>query len=69
MGDLRPAFTNWLAAINALIDYEEQKSQQVTLLARAVASQFQTLMLALCGVSLVIGALVFNELLAWKEEK
>ena len=58
MGDLRPAFTDWLAAINALIDYEEQKSQQVTLLARAVASQFQTLMLALCGVSLVIGALV-----------
>ena len=28
MGDLRPAFTDWLAAINALIDYEEQKASK-----------------------------------------
>ena len=33
LSQLRPAFVDWLAKINALIDYQEQKSQATTPLA------------------------------------
>ena len=55
LSQLRPAFVDWLAKINALIDYQEQKSQATTPLARAVAANFQNLMLVLCGLSLLLG--------------
>ncbi len=55
LSQLRPAFVDWLAKINALIDYQEQKSQATTPLARAVAANFQSLMLVLCGLSLLLG--------------
>jgi len=55
LNQLRPAFVDWLAKINTLIDYQEQKSQATTPLARAVATNFQSLMLVLCGLSLLLG--------------
>ncbi|PWC32672.1 methyl-accepting chemotaxis protein [Azospirillum sp. TSO35-2] len=56
MQDARPAFTEWLARINAFIDLQETKNQAVAARARAVASGFQTLMLTLCGVALLLAA-------------
>ncbi|REL34331.1 methyl-accepting chemotaxis protein [Thalassotalea euphylliae] len=54
----RPAFIDWLAAINQFIDYQEAANQKATPEARAVASGFQELMLALTAVSLVISLFV-----------
>ncbi|HSI95169.1 MAG: methyl-accepting chemotaxis protein [Methylophilaceae bacterium] len=56
--EARPAFVEWLAQINKLIDIEEAKNQQATPSARAVASGFQQLMIVLCGLAILIGASV-----------
>ena len=56
MQDARPAFTEWLKRINAFIDLQERKNQQIAARARAVASGFQTLMLSLCGAALLLAA-------------
>ncbi|ANC90884.1 methyl-accepting chemotaxis protein [Azospirillum humicireducens] len=56
MQDARPAFTEWLKRINAFIDLQEHKNQQVAARARVVASGFQTLMLSLCGAALLMAA-------------
>jgi len=53
--EARPAFIEWLAQINKLIDIEEDKNQQATPSARAVASGFQYLMIVLCGIAILIG--------------
>jgi methyl-accepting chemotaxis protein len=55
LSEARPAFVAWLAAINKLIDLEEDKNQTATPNARAVASGFQQLMIALCGLAILIG--------------
>ena len=52
----RPAFIEWLARINAFIDFEEAANQATALDSRNRASNFQTLMLAVCGIALLIGA-------------
>ncbi|MBP2227080.1 methyl-accepting chemotaxis protein [Azospirillum agricola] len=54
--DASPAFTEWLARINRFIDLQEQKNQTLASRARAMASGFQTLMLSLCAVALVLAA-------------
>ena len=56
--EARPAFVEWLAQINKLIDIEEAKNQQATPSARAVASGFQRLMIVLCSLAILIGASV-----------
>ncbi|MBP2298217.1 methyl-accepting chemotaxis protein [Azospirillum picis] len=56
MQDVRPAFTEWLKRINAFIDLQERKNQQIAARARMVASGFQTLMLSLCAVAAVLAA-------------
>ncbi len=56
----RPAYVEWLASINRLIDFEEAKNKAESAQARAVALGFEVLMLALCGVAMAVGAL-----LAW----
>jgi methyl-accepting chemotaxis protein len=58
MQEARPAFVEWLAQINKLIDIEEAKNQKATPSARAVASGFQQLMIVLCGLAILIGASV-----------
>lgn len=55
---VRPNFANWLKAINEFIDYQESLNQQLTPIARAQANGFQSLMLALSGIAVVISALV-----------
>ena len=53
--EARPAFITWLARVNEFIDYQEAKNVEVTNQTRAVAENFQGLMIALCLISLLIG--------------
>lgn len=54
----RPAFIDWLDEINRFIDYQEKLNQVLTPEARNVASGFQTLMLILTTIALMISILV-----------
>ncbi|MFA9217155.1 MAG: methyl-accepting chemotaxis protein [Sphingomonadaceae bacterium] len=58
LNEARPAFVEWLANINKLIDYEENLNRNESVAARATASGFQTLMLIICVTALIIGAVV-----------
>ncbi|KAF1013392.1 MAG: hypothetical protein GAK31_03541 [Stenotrophomonas maltophilia] len=51
----RPAFVKWLAAINTLIDHEEQKNRAAAAMASSTARDFSYLMLALTALALVLG--------------
>ncbi|WP_375456546.1 methyl-accepting chemotaxis protein [uncultured Methylobacterium sp.] len=55
LAEARPAFVEWLARINQLIDLEERKNQLVTADARRIAASFQILMLGLCTAALLVG--------------
>lgn len=60
LGKARPAFVDWLAAINELIDYEESANQGLTGDVRQTASGFGAFMVVLTIISLVIaGAVAF----------
>jgi methyl-accepting chemotaxis protein len=54
----KPAFTEWLAAINRFIDLQESMSQAESAKARATAHGFQAFMLVLLAASLVAGAVL-----------
>ncbi|MBW7902667.1 MAG: methyl-accepting chemotaxis protein [Rhodocyclaceae bacterium] len=54
----RGGFTEWLAAINRFIDYQEARNQKATAHARSVAEQFSGLMIVLCAASILIGVFV-----------
>ncbi|NVK19463.1 MAG: MCP four helix bundle domain-containing protein [Methylocystaceae bacterium] len=56
MHELRPAFVDWLAAINAFIDLQETINQDIADQARARASGFLSLMLIITAVAVIIGA-------------
>ena len=58
LGQVRPSFAEWLKAINEFIDYQEDLNQQLTPVAREQASGFQSLMLILSSVALVISIMV-----------
>jgi methyl-accepting chemotaxis protein len=51
----RPAFVEWLASINGMIDMEERLSQKQAIMARAVGVGFEYLMLTLTMVATGIG--------------
>ena len=54
----KPAFIDWLGAINKFINLQESYSQTESQHAREMANGFQALMLTVCFVALVIGAVV-----------
>ena len=54
--DMSPAYVDWLASINAFIDYQEQKNQKATEYARGVASGFALSMVLLTVLAILIGA-------------
>lgn len=58
LDEARPAFIDWLAAINQFIDYQEKQNQQATPLAREVAGGFQNLMLLLSAGAIVLGVAI-----------
>ena len=51
-----PAFVEWLAAVNVLIDLEEKMNQTLDLQARSLINNFLMLMVSLCSISIAIGA-------------
>jgi methyl-accepting chemotaxis protein len=50
-----PAFVDWLASVNKLIDLEEKMSQEATAGARALSGSFFTWMLVLCAIAIAAG--------------
>ena len=56
LNEMSPAYVDWLASINAFIDYQEQKNQQATDYARGVASGFALSMVLLTLLAILIGA-------------
>ncbi|WP_303785925.1 methyl-accepting chemotaxis protein [Azovibrio restrictus] len=58
LAEARPALNDWLARINAFIDYQEKRNQTATAHAREVAGQFAVFMVSLCGLAIVIGSAV-----------
>jgi len=55
MGEARPAFIAWLAAINKFIDLEEAKNKVIAASVRDVTGSFQVQMLVLCLCALMVG--------------
>ncbi|MFZ6862705.1 methyl-accepting chemotaxis protein [Undibacterium sp. Ji67W] len=58
LNEAKPAFVEWLARINKLIDYEENLNRVESASARKTANGFQTLMLLMCLGAIVFGAIV-----------
>jgi len=54
--DARPEFINWLNTINEFIDYQEALNKTATAQTREVASGFQTWMITLTIVALILGS-------------
>ncbi|WP_034296604.1 methyl-accepting chemotaxis protein [Herbaspirillum sp. RV1423] len=54
----KPAFIEWLAAINKFIDLEEQMTQTESARARSVAHGFQALMLVLLAIAMATGVVL-----------
>ena len=54
---MSPAYVDWLASINAFIDFQEEKNQQATNYARSVAANFAMSMVLLTLLAIVFGAL------------
>ena len=55
---VRPAFVEWLAAINQFIDYQEIENQQATKMVRETAASFEGVMLALTGIAFLISGFI-----------
>jgi len=55
---VRPAFTQWLDAINQFIDYQEVENQEATTLVKETAENFAGLMLALTGIAFIISGII-----------
>jgi methyl-accepting chemotaxis protein len=50
-----PAFVEWLASINVLIDLEEKMNQEQAAQARGIVGTFLLFMVSLCGIAIAIG--------------
>jgi len=58
MQQAAPSFVDWLAGINVFIDLQEAKNQVATARARDTAGAFSLLMLALCGIAMLLGGTI-----------
>lgn len=56
MDKARPAFIDWLFTINQFINLQEDKNRTEAKNARDIAESFQSLMIIVCGLSVLIGA-------------
>lgn len=61
LGESKPMFIEWLAAINVLIDLQESMNQEQATAARGIGDQFFFVMLVLCGAAVLAAAV-----LAWR---
>ncbi|MEE2024164.1 methyl-accepting chemotaxis protein [Alkalimonas mucilaginosa] len=55
LAQVGPVFVDWLASINAFIDYQEAKNQQATDNAQGIAGAFALTMVLLTAVAIFIG--------------
>lgn len=55
---VRPAFVEWLAAINQFIDYQEAENQQATTTVRETAASFEGVMLILTAIAFMISGFI-----------
>jgi len=55
MGEARPAFVAWLAAINKFIDLEETKNKEVAASVNDVTQSFELQMEVMCALALMVG--------------
>ncbi|WP_029007133.1 methyl-accepting chemotaxis protein [Azospirillum halopraeferens] len=53
--EARPAFVEWLARINRFIDFQEAENRTIATEVRRMTRGFETLMLVLCGIALLVG--------------
>jgi methyl-accepting chemotaxis protein len=58
LAEAKPAFIDWLAAVNAFIDLQESMSQAESTKARSTARGFQAFMLVLLAAAMAAGALL-----------
>jgi methyl-accepting chemotaxis protein len=55
LADARPAFVEWLAAINQMIDYQQARSEQEGARAREISAEFRLLMASLTALACLFG--------------
>ncbi|WP_394240566.1 methyl-accepting chemotaxis protein [Halopseudomonas laoshanensis] len=58
IAEVSSAYTDWLARVNAFIDFQEQVIGEDIGTVRAVAGGFQVLILAFTGIAVLLGAVV-----------
>ncbi|MEM0910682.1 MAG: methyl-accepting chemotaxis protein, partial [Pseudomonadota bacterium] len=56
--EVSPLFSQWLGVINEFIDLQEEKNQSITPLARDTADSFQTIMLVITGIAILVSAII-----------
>ncbi|ARS52215.1 methyl-accepting chemotaxis protein [Kushneria konosiri] len=55
LSQARPAFVDWLASINAFIDYQEDMNHAEAVVVRGISGGFQTTMITLCALAVLLG--------------
>ncbi|MEG3765874.1 methyl-accepting chemotaxis protein [Alteromonas sp. 14N.309.X.WAT.G.H12] len=65
LNDAKPAFVDWLAAINAFIDYQEEQNQGETELVREATGAFTGIMITATAVATLIALVVIWLLIAY----
>lgn len=63
--EVAAAYTNWLASINAFIDYQEAEIGKKLETVRSGSGGFETLMLVVTAIAVVVGMLVSFNLVTW----
>jgi methyl-accepting chemotaxis protein len=58
MQEARPAFIEWLAAINKFIDFEENRNRAIGKQTREITDGFQIVMMLWCGLAVLIGGVL-----------
>lgn len=58
LSDVSPAYTAWLAAVNNFIDYQEENISAGVTLVRSESGSFQSVMLGVTLLAVIIGVLV-----------
>ncbi len=58
LSQARPAFIDWLASINAFIDYQEAMNQAEAGVVRGISGGFKATMITLCTLAVLLGILI-----------
>ncbi|WP_445620572.1 methyl-accepting chemotaxis protein [Kushneria sp. Sum13] len=58
LSQARPAFVDWLASINAFIDYQETMNHAEASVVRGISGGFKTTMITLCALAVLLGIVI-----------